>query len=122
MSEIGLDKLGQWPILQFAAALATFAAIVYAVIRGLRDKSVEPPHPRDLPEQRWYFDGPVAKALETLRDMRSTLFDIRDDVREFAKERREQHAENIKERREQHTEHMKAINDLRSRLPRRRGG
>ena len=109
MLEIGLDKLGQWPILQFAAAILMFWAIGYVIVRGLRDKNVEPTHPREVHEQRWYFDGPVIQALNKLEGV-YRLLDALVDLKK----------EEIAERRAQHVEHMKAVNELRDLLARRR--
>lgn len=57
--------LGQWPILQFAAAILTLAGIGYTILRGSKDRGRREVLPS---EQRWFFDGPLAEALRYMRE------------------------------------------------------
>lgn len=103
----GLDKLGQFPLIQLAIGFLIVIGGLMALRQGSRDKKKIPPP--EVPEQRWYFDGPVAKALEALSGIFGILKEIRRENDDYAKERRDQHKE-----------HMQAFRDLIDRLPARR--
>lgn len=93
MLEANLDKLGQWPVLQFCAALLIVAGVAYAIFRGERDKAKSAPP--DLPEQRWFFDGPIAKALSLQEGIYRELKEIRNDNERWAIEAKERDKEKI---------------------------
>lgn len=83
MNEFPIDKLGPYPILQFAAAVVILAGLAFAIYRGTRDRGLQSPpqhQPPSIPEQRYYFDGPMGEALKLLRDGRNLLNDIREHV------------------------------------------
>lgn len=78
-SELPLDKLGPYPLLQLAGAIVVLAALALAVYRGTRDRS--PPAAAQIPnEQRYFFDGPMGEALKLLRDARNILNEIKEHV------------------------------------------
>src|SRR5690348_13790241 len=77
MNDVPLDKLGPYPVLQFAAAFLVIAGLAFAVYRGSRDRRSADPA---LNEQRYFFDGPMGEALKLLRDMRNLLNEIRAHV------------------------------------------
>jgi hypothetical protein len=96
-----LSALGPW----FGAGGLT--AIIVAYI-GTRKPSSEKPD--DEPASaRWFFDGPVQRALDTLE---GTYREIRELRKEFG--------ESERDTRERHKEHMEVMRDLTDRLPRRR--
>lgn len=104
----GLDKFGQFPLLQLAGVVLIVALIAVAVIKGWRAMSQQDKQ-SDYPKQRWYFDGPLIKALEALEG-------IYRETKEFRREADEA----TKERRDQHREHMTAVRELIDRMPTRR--
>lgn len=87
MPDLGLDKLGPFPLLQLAAALAVLAGVVFAVYRGTRDRRLsadqEYPPPSGF---RWYFDGPLNAALESLHEQYKVLCSIDNEVEKFGEE------------------------------------
>lgn len=103
----GLDKLNQFPILQFFGGLIVLAGVAYAIFKGQRDSGkAAPPEP---PELRWYFDGPLVQALHELKGIYRVLNEIRDLIKEDRVDRRDQHRE-----------HMEVFRDMLDRLPGRR--
>lgn len=94
MLETGIDKLGQFPILQFFGGLVIVCGVVYAIFRGERDKT-RTPTPAEFPEQRLYFDGPIAKGLSLLEGAYRELKEIRNDNERWAAEAKERDREQI---------------------------
>lgn len=115
----GIDKLGQWPILQFAAAVLIVLGVAYMMLRGLRDKESPPTPAGSQHEQLWYFDGPLHQALRELSGVYREIKEMRTAINDFIKERRAQHERQMVERREQHDEHMEAVRDLKAELEER---
>ena len=71
MQDLGVDKLGPYPLLQLAGAIMILAGLALAIYRGTRDQKRDTP---EIPgEQRWFFDGPVAVAVNLLRDNKNHL-------------------------------------------------
>jgi hypothetical protein len=69
MPDHQFDNLGPFPILQFAAALLVIGGLALAIWRGTRDrKSAGETLPQ---EARWFFDGPLAMAINILRDIKN---------------------------------------------------
>jgi hypothetical protein len=94
MFEQSLDKLGQWPILQFFGGIMILAGVAYMIFRGERDKA-QPPHERS--EVRLFFDGPLLKALELLEGIYRVLREIRAENKEAARDAEAQHKEMMSE-------------------------
>lgn len=84
MQDLPVDKLGPYPLLQLAAAIAVLGALAFALYRGTRDR--RPDGAPQVPgEQRWFFDGPLSVAVNLLRDNRNhlgRLVDIGDQIPE----------------------------------------
>ena len=62
----GLDHLP--PLIQFVLAILLLAAGGVGIWRGVRARSPDPPS-----ETRWFFDGPLGQALNSLRDSAQML-------------------------------------------------
>lgn len=93
MLDASLDKLGQFPILQFFGGMLILCAALYAIFRGERDKSKS--GAPDVPEQRWYFDGPIAKALSLAEGIYRELKEIRNDNERASTEAKDRDREQI---------------------------
>lgn len=88
MNDLPLDKLGPFVVLQWAAAVIVLCGLALAVYRGTRDrKAAERTLP---PDARYFFDGPLAIALNLLRDIRGALFEIVKHVEPLGEEERNQ--------------------------------
>lgn len=88
MQEFGVDRLGPFPLLQFAAALIVVIGLALAILRGTLDrKKSEQQFPL---ETRWFFDGPLNAALAILRDIRISLQRIEENTKPIAEELRNQ--------------------------------
>lgn len=85
-----LNRLGQYPILQFFGALLVFAVGAYALIRGVFDKrKTDNAPPPAHPEQRLFFDGPLVEALRYLRDGAKAQEQTAREMRSIAEATRE---------------------------------
>src|ERR1039457_4645190 len=90
MPDLGIDKLGPFPILQIVGAIIILAGLALAVYRGTRDRRLsidQMPLPSNT---RWYFDGPLNAALETLHDQYKVLCSIDNEVEKHGEEFRNQ--------------------------------
>jgi len=71
MQDVPIDRLGPYPILQFAAAIVVLGGLALAIWRGTRDrKSANSQMPEGT---RWFFDGPLAMAINLMRDSKNHL-------------------------------------------------
>lgn len=64
--DIPIDKLGNYPIVQAAVA---FVVVVFGLLmmwKAFKAPSAPPPPaaPPSAPEQRWYFEGPIAEVFK----------------------------------------------------------
>lgn len=107
MPELAIPNLGPFLLVQGAVAFVVIGGAILAWLRG--SKRAPAPNPAESQEQRWFFDGPVARALEYLKDILNTLQETRHDNDKAARDLRDRH-----------DEHMEAIRELLERLPRRR--
>ena len=83
MQDLGLDKLGAFPLLQIAGAIVVLAGLAAAVYRGTRDRKLSADQ-ESLPGMaRWYFDGPLKAALDTMRDTYRVMSSIDGQVDTF---------------------------------------
>jgi hypothetical protein len=101
MHEVPIDNLGPYPLLQLAAAVLVLGLLAVAVYRGTRDRGSGAPQ---VPaEQRWFFDGPLATAINLLRDIKNHLSRIVEIATPLPEEMRKQTKllEEIKEEIEQ---------------------
>ena len=86
MQDVPVDRLGPYPILQLAAAIVVLGGLTLAIWRGTRDRKAQGPQ---LPEEaRWFFDGPLAMAINILRDIKSHLSRIVEQNEEIKDELR----------------------------------
>jgi hypothetical protein len=83
MPDLGIDKLGPFPLLQLAAAMVILAGLAVAVYRGTRDRKLSADQYSMPGSARWYFDGPLNAALETLRDTYRVMCNIDHQVATF---------------------------------------
>lgn len=77
-AELPIDKLGQYPLLQLAAAVIILGSLALAVYRGTRDRRT--PDAIANNEQRYFFDGPMGEALKLLRDIRNISNETKEHV------------------------------------------
>jgi hypothetical protein len=99
----GLDKLGQFPLLQLFGGLLILLGVAYAILKGQRDSGKSaPPEP---PELRWYFDGPLVQAINEMKG----IYRVGNEIRDLLKD-------SLDERRTEHKEHMVAIRELVDRI------
>jgi hypothetical protein len=69
MSDLPVDRLGPYPILQLAAAILILSGLAFAVWRANRDRRG---NQLEIPgEQRYFFDGPLGVTLGMLRDIKN---------------------------------------------------
>ena len=88
MQDLGISSLGPFPILQIAAAMAILAGLALAIYRGTRDRKLSTDQ-ENLPiSARWYFDGPLNAALETLRDIYRVMASVDNEVKTLGEELR----------------------------------
>jgi hypothetical protein len=86
MPDLGIDKLGPFPILQIVGAIIILAGLALAVYRGTRDRRLSMDQMPIPSNTRWYFDGPLNAALETLHDQYKVLCSIDNEVEKFGEE------------------------------------
>jgi hypothetical protein len=63
---IPLDKLGNFPILQLAGAIVILAFGAAMMWRAFTKGSPTQQERERVPEQRWYFEGPIAEVFKQL--------------------------------------------------------
>jgi|ERR1039458_1896039 hypothetical protein len=83
MLDQGIEKLGPFPILQISGAILVLAALAIAIYKGSRDRRISSDQQPQTPINRWYFDGPLNAALETLRDIYRVMSNIDGQVDTF---------------------------------------
>ena len=83
MPDLGFDRLGPFPLLQLVAAVVILVGLAAAVYRGTRDRRLSVDQEPMPGRNRWYFDGPLNAALETLRDQYKVLCSIDRHVETF---------------------------------------
>lgn len=107
MQDLPIDRLGPYPILQFAAALLVMGGLAIAVWRGIQDRKKNGNDPFSS-DQRYFFDGPLGAAMVLLKEQKDllqrieehqakilgqaheanhTLDDIREDVKDIKDEK-----------------------------------
>ncbi len=77
-SPVDMSALGQWPVLQFFAALLTLAGGAYAIFRGM-NKTVSPAiapafaqaPPYEFPNV--YLQGPMTQAISLCQEIRNII-------------------------------------------------
>jgi hypothetical protein len=79
MNDLPFDRLGPFPILQFAAAVVVLAMLAFAMWRGARNRSGRSSD-GIVGEQRYYFDGPIGEALKLMRDTRNIMNEVKEHV------------------------------------------
>lgn len=102
-----IDKAGQFPLIQVGILFLIVVGGLMALRQGARDK--ERTAASEVPEQRWYFDGPIKAVLDALEGQYR-------ETREFRREQREA----AEHREAQHKEHMTVVREMLDRLPIRR--
>lgn len=110
MQELGISSFGPSPLLQIAGAVLGIALLAGAVYKGTRDKKLSADQEPMPGLSRWYFDGPLNAALETLRDSYRVLHSI-DNNLETLSEKFRTHARNVEEIKDT----VKAIKDSKNR-------
>ena len=86
MPDLGIDKLGPFPILQIVGAIIILAGLALAVYRGTRDRRLSIDQLPVPSSTRWYFDGPLKASLDTLHDQYKVLCSIDNTVEKFGEE------------------------------------
>ena len=86
MLDQGINALGPFPILQTAGAILVLSVLALAVYKGSRDRRISMDQMPIPSNTRWYFDGPLNAALETLHDQYKVLCSIDNEVEKFGEE------------------------------------
>src|ERR1019366_9508021 len=90
MPDLGIDKLGPFPILQIVGAIIILAGLALAVYRGTRDRRLSVDQMPTPSSTRWYFDGPLKASLDSLHDQYKVLCSIDNEVEKHGEEFRNQ--------------------------------
>jgi hypothetical protein len=64
MQDSALSSFGPFAFLQLAAAVLVLSALAVAVYRGSRIRQ-----PEETRIQQWFFDGPIVRTMEMMRDL-----------------------------------------------------
>src|ERR1017187_7115239 len=86
MPDLGIDKLGPFPILQIVGAIIILSGLALAVYRGTRDRRLSIDQLPQPSSTRWYFDGPLKASLDSLHDQYKVLCSIDNTVEKFGEE------------------------------------
>jgi hypothetical protein len=86
MPDLGFDRLGPFPLLQLVAAVVILVGLAAAVYRGTRDRRLSADQEPIAGRNRWYFDGPLNAALETMHDQYKVLCSIDHSVETFGEQ------------------------------------
>ena len=86
MPDLGIDKLGPFPILQIVGAVIILAGLALAVYRGTRDRKLSIDQLPEPSAPRWYFDGPLKASLDTLHDQYKVLCSIDNEIEKYGEE------------------------------------
>src|ERR1017187_1493267 len=86
MPDLGIDKLGPFPILQIVGAIIILAGLALAVYRGTRDRKLSMDQMPVPSNTRWYFDGPLKASLDTLHDQYKVLCSIDNEIEKYGEE------------------------------------
>jgi hypothetical protein len=86
MQDLGINQLGPYPILQGAGAVVVLMGLALAVYSGTRDRKLSADQQEVPGRVRWYFDGPLNAALETLRDIYRVMSSIDNQVETFGEQ------------------------------------
>jgi hypothetical protein len=100
--DIPIDKLGNFPIVQFAVAIMV---VTFGGLMMWRAFKAPPAPPPSAPEQRWYFEGPIAELFKQFATANKHL------------ERNVERAERLIEVAEKQCEHMEEITRAMRDLP-----
>ena len=86
MPDLGIDRLGPFPLLQLVAAVVILVGLAAAVYRGTRDRRLSIDQMPVPSSTRWYFDGPLKASLDTLHDQYKVLCSIDSEIERFGEE------------------------------------
>ena len=88
MPELGSSQYGPFLVMQYGGVLLVLIGLAFAVYRGTRDRKLSEDQIIPQGAARWYFDGPLNAALETLRDIYRVLCSIDGQVDTFGEQLR----------------------------------
>jgi hypothetical protein len=86
MPDLGIDKLGPFPILQIVGAIIILSGLALAVYRGTRDRRLSIDQLPQPSSTRWYFDGPLKASLDSLHDQYKVLCSIDNEIERIGEE------------------------------------
>lgn len=79
-------QFGPFLLLQYFGGLVVLLGLALAVYRGTRDRKLSPDQEGPPGAIRWYFDGPLNAALQTMRDTYKVMCSIDRHVETFGEE------------------------------------
>ncbi len=90
MPDLGSSQYGPFLIMQYGGVLLVLIGLAFAVYRGARDRRLSADQESAPGMARWYFDGPLKAALDTLRDTYRVMSSIDGQVDTFGEQFRNQ--------------------------------
>lgn len=73
MIDQAVDRLGPYPILQFAAAIVVLGGLAYAVVRSQKDKGRTVPPLDSIAFPQIFFQGPLVEGMKILGEVREEM-------------------------------------------------
>jgi hypothetical protein len=83
-------QFGPYLLMQYFGGLLVLVGLALAIYRGTRDRKLSPDQEATPGAFRWYFDGPLNAALQTMRDNYRVLCSIDSHVSPIGEEMRRQ--------------------------------
>ena len=90
MLDPATNQFGPFLIMQYGGVFLVLVGLAVAVYRGTRDRKVSADQETLPGGVRWYFDGPLNAALQSLRDSYRVLSSIDGHVAPIGEEMRRQ--------------------------------
>ena len=90
MLDQGTSQFGPFLIMQYGGVLLVLIGLAAAIYRGTRDRKISADQETLPGGVRWYFDGPLNAALQTMRDNYRVLSSIDAHVAPIGEEMRRQ--------------------------------
>ena len=86
MSDPGNSQYGPFLIMQYGGVLLVLIGLAFAVYRGTRDRKISTDQDNAPGGIRWFFDGPLNAALQTMHDTYKIMCSIDRHVETFGEE------------------------------------
>ena len=83
MPDLGSNQYGPFLIMQYGGGLLVLIGLAFAIYPGTRDRKLSADQESSPGMARWYFDGPLKAALDTMRDTYRVMSSIDGQVDTF---------------------------------------